>query len=35
MSGPGFVFWGLFASFGAILILYLIWMRRADRKDDR
>ena len=30
---PGFVFWGLFAVFGAVTMLYYLWMRREDRKD--
>ena len=30
-----FSFWGLFAVFGAILIVYWFWMRRLERKEDR
>ena len=24
--GAGFIFWGLFATFGVIVLLYLLWM---------
>ena len=32
MTGPGFVFWGLFAVFGVIVLAYLIWMFRTERR---
>lgn len=28
---PGFVFWGLFLVFGALILAYLIWMIRVER----
>ena len=28
---PGFVFWGLFAVFGAIVVAYVIWMHWVER----
>jgi len=33
MIAAGFVFWGLFAIFGVIVIAYLLWMRAADARD--
>jgi hypothetical protein len=29
---PGFVFWGLFLVFGAIVVAYLVWMIRTERR---
>ncbi len=34
IGAAGFIFWGLFAVFGIIVALYIIWMRRADRRQD-
>ena len=31
---PGFIFWGLFAVFGVIVVLYIAWMYWTER-DDR
>jgi hypothetical protein len=28
---PGFVFWGLFAAIGVVLIAYVAWMRRVEK----
>ena len=28
---PGFVFWGIFVVFGAIVVAYIVWMRRIER----
>ena len=30
----GFVFWGLFVVSALVVVAYLAWMRREDRKDD-
>ncbi len=30
----GFVFWGLFAVSALIVVAYLAWMRREDRRED-
>lgn len=30
---PGFTFWGLFVACGLILVGYVVWMRRVERKD--
>ncbi|RMH15764.1 MAG: hypothetical protein D6701_09680, partial [Gemmatimonadetes bacterium] len=30
---PGFVFWGLFAVYGTIVVLYVVWMRRVERTE--
>ena len=30
----GFVFWGPFLVFGLFVVAYLVWMRRAERKED-
>ena len=27
----GFIFWGLFLTFGVIVVLYIVWMWRAER----
>ena len=32
MSGPGFVFWGLFAVFGLLVAAYLLWMVWVERR---
>ena len=32
MSGPGFVFWGLFVACAAILVGYAAWMVWMERK---
>lgn len=31
IAGTGFVFWGLFAAFGAIVAAYLVWMWWVER----
>lgn len=31
-ASPGFVFWGLFAACGLILLLYAIWMIWVERR---
>jgi len=33
MMRAGFVFWGLYLVFGIILVLYLLWMRRVERRE--
>ncbi len=30
-----FIFWGVFAAFGAIVVLYAVWMVIANRRDPR
>lgn len=30
-----FSFWGLFASYFALLLAYALWMRRAERRERR
>lgn len=32
MTGPGFVFWGLFVICGAIVAAYIVWMRWEERR---
>ena len=32
MSGPGFVFWGLFAVFGVLVLGYVVWMFWTERR---
>ena len=32
IGAAGFIFWGLFAVFGVIVALYIVWMGRADRR---
>lgn len=27
----GFIYWGLFAGFGVIVLAYLLWMWRSER----
>jgi hypothetical protein len=34
MNGEGFVFWGPFAGFAAIAVLYVVWMFWVERGDD-
>lgn len=31
MNGPGFIFWGLFAACGLILVGYAVWMWWTER----
>lgn len=31
-ANPGWPFWGLFAAFGAIVALYVVWLRRVERR---
>jgi hypothetical protein len=33
VNGPGFIFWGLFAACGAIVVAYVVWMIRTDRHE--
>jgi hypothetical protein len=33
VSGESFVFWGPFAGFAAIVILYVLWMWRVERGE--
>lgn len=30
-----FSFWGLFAAYFALLLAYALWMRRAERREER
>ncbi len=30
---PGFIFWGLFAVFGLIVVAYVAWMLWVERRD--
>lgn len=32
MTGPGFVFWGLFLACGAVLVGYVVWMLWVERR---
>lgn len=32
MTGPGWVFWGLFLACGAIVLAYVVWMRWVERR---
>ena len=32
MSGPGFIFWGLFVVCAVIVVAYTLWMIREERK---
>jgi hypothetical protein len=32
MSGPGFIFWGLFLVFGAVVGAYVVWMLWVERR---
>ena len=31
-GGPGFVFWGLFAVFGLLVVAYGLWMVWVERR---
>jgi hypothetical protein len=31
MAGVGFVFWGLFAGFGVVVVAYIAWMMWVER----
>lgn len=33
MSGPGFIFWGLFLACALVVVGYALWMRRAERDE--
>jgi len=33
MPFPGFIYWGLYAACGAVIVAYALWMRRANRQD--
>ena len=33
-SPPGFIVWGLFASFGALVAGYAVWMFWVERRED-
>lgn len=30
----GFIFWGLFVVFGAVIALYVVWMYLVERRED-
>jgi len=32
VSGPGFVFWGLFLACAAVVLGYWLWMRWIERR---
>ena len=32
-SGPGFIFWGLFATFGLLVVGYAVWMFSVERGE--
>lgn len=32
MTGPGFVFWGLFVACGVVLAAYVVWMVWEERR---
>ena len=32
MTGPGFMFWGLFVACALIVIAYVVWLVREERK---
>jgi hypothetical protein len=32
MTGPGFMFWGLFVACAAVLLAYLAWMIWTERR---
>ncbi len=32
MSGPGFVFWGLFLACAVVLAAYVVWMLWEERR---
>jgi len=31
MAEAGFVFWGVFAAFGLLVVGYVVWMKRTER----
>ncbi len=31
MSGPGFIFWGLFVACALVVAAYALWMRHTER----
>ena len=33
MSGPGFIFWGLFVAFALIVAAYVAWMLWTERRE--
>lgn len=33
MTGPGFIFWGLFLVFGLVVVAYVAWMKWAERDE--
>ena len=33
MTGEGFIFWGPFVAFAAIVVLYVLWMFWVERGD--
>lgn len=33
LADAGFVFWGVFAAFGAVVLAYAIWMWWAERDE--
>ena len=34
VSSPGFIFWGLFAAFGLIVVGYVVWMFWIERREQ-
>jgi hypothetical protein len=32
VTGPGFMFWGLFVACALIVIAYVVWLVREERK---
>ncbi len=34
MTQEAFIFWGPFVAFGAIIVLYLVWMYWVERGED-
>ncbi len=32
MNGPGFIFWGLFAACGLVLVMYVAWLWWVERR---
>jgi hypothetical protein len=35
VSGPGFIFWGLFPVLGLLVGAYLLWMMAVERRGRR
>ena len=33
-TGPGFIFWGLFATFGLLVLGYAVWMFAVERRES-